>query len=323
MKAMLLAAGEGTRFRPHTTIKPKPALTLLNVPLGFYSFDHLKEAGVNSLVVNTYHLPNEIKTLYKSQNWFPVQFTEEKDRILGSGGGLWNAKLHFLDEEDFFLLNADEVVATQNSRLFSDLKRHHQEESALATLLVMENPEVGKKFGGVWVNAKGKVIGFGKEKPADAVHGYHFMGVQVLHKEIFRFLPEGVESNILYDGLMEAIRNNRRVQIHKVECEWFETGNLNDYLLATRTILQNFAAKNPLYNSMQELLGHLAPTSQLIKNDDALVWADSSSRIVNVNFKDFAVVGKNAKLSNCEIEASVIAEAHVLENQKIYKQFIL
>lgn len=322
-KAMLLAAGEGTRFRPHTTQKPKPALPLLNVPLGFYSFDFLKKAGVESLVVNTFHLPQEIKSLYQSQNWFPVKFTDEKEKILGSGGGLWNAREHFKNENDFFLLNADEVIATENPYIFEDLKKRHLEYKALSTLLVMDHPEVGHKFGGVWINAKQEVIGFGKTRPAEAVHGYHFMGVQILNQKVFQYIPEKIESNILYDALMAGMKDGLKVQVHKIDCEWFETGNLIDYLHATEIILQNFAKKNPLYKTLHEFLKKIAPENELRTEGQALLWADTRCQTQNVTWKNFAVIGKNAQLHNADIEASVVSEAKIISDQKLSRQLIL
>lgn len=323
MKAMLLAAGEGTRFRPYTSKVPKPALPLLNVPLGLYSFDFLKSAGVTSLVVNTFHLPEKIKTLYSNQGFFPVTFSEEKGHILGSGGGLGNAKSHFAGEEDFFHLNADEVIITQNERLFDDLKKSHLKEKAICTLMVTNHPEVGTKFGGIWVNVAGEVIGFGKTRPADAVHGFHYLGVQILNKKIFDYIPDGVESNILYDVVMAAIRQGHKVCVHKVECGWAETGNLHDYMEATENILKNIANQNPDYNLLKEFLRKVDPQSQLIKKDGSLAWIHAQADLSRVQIKNFAVIGRGSKLSDCEIEASVIAEAQEISGQKISNQFIL
>jgi len=323
MKAMLLAAGEGTRFRPHTSKVPKPALPLLNVPLGFYSFDFLKNAGVTSLVVNTYHLPEQIKSIYTTQSFFPVTITEEKDHILGSGGGLGYAKAHFDGEEDFFHLNADEVIITRNEKLFDDLKKVHLKEKPICTLMVTNHPEVGTKFGGVWVDVKGQVIGFGKVRPTEAVHGFHYLGVQILNRKIFDFIPDGVESNILYDAVMGAINQGHRVQVHNVECGWAETGNLHDYMEATKNILRNLADQNPEYQLLKDFLKKVDPQSQLIKRDGALVWAHAQADLSRVQIKNFAVIGRGSKLSDCEIEASVIAEAQEISNQKILNQFIL
>lgn len=88
--AMILAAGEGVRFRPHTSICPKPSIPFLTIPLIGYSQYHLKNLGIQNLVTNTFHLPhkivNSLNTLRMvSQNKY---YSHEKGQILGSGGGL-------------------------------------------------------------------------------------------------------------------------------------------------------------------------------------------------------------------------------------------
>lgn len=323
MKAMLLAAGEGTRFRPHTQKLPKPAIPLLNIPLGFYNFDYLKAAGVNSLIVNTFHLPEKIKALYSAQDRFPVEFSDEVGYILGNGGGLGQAKSHFAGEENFFHLNADEVIISPNESLFEDLKKAHLKEKPLCTLLVTNHPEVGHKFGGVWVSAAGEVIGFGKNRPAEAVHGFHYVGVQILNQKVFDFIPDNVESNILYDAVMSGMQKGYKVKVHKIECDWFETGNLIDYLKTTEILLKNLADQNPRYKNFREFLKRMDPHSQLIKKDEALAWIHSKAELNRVQIKNFAVVGKNSRLNDCEIEASAIGEALEINGQNISHQLML
>ncbi|MFN8792370.1 MAG: NDP-sugar synthase [Bdellovibrionales bacterium] len=317
MKAMLLAAGTGSRFQPHTLQKPKPALPLLNVPLGYYSFDFLKQAGVRELVVNTFHLPGEIRALYSSQSHFPVKFTEETPHILGGGGGLWNARQHFKNETDLFLLNADEVIGTPDLSLFTKLKEFHRKSGALSTLLVSEHPDVGTKFGGVWVDSKEQVLGLGKQKPAGAAKGYHFLGVQILSGEVFKLIPENVESNILYDVLLKAIQQGSEVRILKTECQWFETGNLQDYLHATGQILKLLQDDSDHIRSLLKILHHFAPGSSFSAHSGGLCWKDSSSQIENLVVQDFAVIGRHCKVQKSSLKASVLADKSSVESEKL------
>jgi len=317
MKAMLLAAGTGSRFQPHTFQKPKSALPLLNVPLGYYSFDFLKQAGVQEIVVNTFHLPAEIRALYSSQSHFPVKFTEEKPHILGGGGGLWNARQHFKNESDLFLLNADEVIGTPDLFLFTKLKELHTKSGALSTLLVSEHPEVGVKFGGVWVDSKDRVLGFGKQKPDGASKGYHFLGVQILKNEVFKFIPENVESNILYDVLLKAIQQGSEVRIFKTDCHWFETGNLQDYLHATGHLLRLVQAGSDQIRSISRVLNDFAPGSSVAEYPGGLLWKDTTSSVENLVVQDFAVVGRHCKVQKSSLKASVLADGVSLESAKL------
>ena len=66
MNLMLLAAGEGTRLRPYTLIKPKPAIPLAGIPLAGHSLSFTDHLDIQNLVVNTFHLPSEIHKLFKN-----------------------------------------------------------------------------------------------------------------------------------------------------------------------------------------------------------------------------------------------------------------
>jgi mannose-1-phosphate guanylyltransferase len=323
MKAMILAAGEGTRFRPQTLIQPKPALPLLNVPLGYYSFPFLKEAGVSDLVVNTYHLPEQITDLYQGQNHFPVSFSHERGRILGSGGGLGWARKAFEKEENFFLLNADEVFLPENSAFLSELKNQHLQSQAISTLLVMDHPEVGTKFGGIWVNARGEVIGYGKVRPPNATRGYHFLGVQMLSSKIFDFIQTGEEQNILYQNLTAAQKAGHQVQIFEARGHWYETGSLTDYLKATRELLQHLKAQTEPSKSLRSFLSEFAPQSSLKMVSGSLLWMEASAHINNCLIRDFAVLGAGARVVNSSLEAAVVGKGLQLENANCVGDFLV
>ncbi len=245
MKAMILAAGLGTRLRPLTDRWPKPAIPFLNVPLFFYSYELMREVGLTEVVVNIHHLPEQIVELCRIVD-NSVQISNEAAQILGSGGAVWKAREWLEGEENFLLANGDEVILPRQSRCLSRLVERHRETGALATLLVMRHHEVGAKFGGVWCDGEHRVLGFGKCPPAgdgalgDGVSvGLHYVGVMCLSSRIFRYLPDG-ESNILYDGVMAGIRNGEKVLAFEEELDWFETGNPTDFLHASRVCLQQF-----------------------------------------------------------------------------------
>ncbi|MFN8846361.1 MAG: NDP-sugar synthase [Bdellovibrionales bacterium] len=319
MKAMVLAAGFGSRFSPHSLKIPKPAFPFLNVPMGFHCFQFLKNSGVESLVINTHHLPEKITELYKSQSQFNVEFSPEPDLILGSSGGLKKAQSHFANENTLLLLNADEVIFTHSLQIISDLLEQHHREGNLATLLVTEHPEVGTKFGGVWVDSKNQIVGFGKTKPANAEKAYHFIGVQALQSDVFNLIPENKEQNIFYDTLQKAFQQGERASVHPIDCHWFETGNLHDYLKATKMALQLLKENKTNITSLKSVLKTLAPESDWLKNWGHDVWGDVSSKATNSKFMGFSVIGKNVKLNNLEIENAVFHHGVQL-NEKIIRE---
>lgn len=323
MKALILAAGEGTRFRPHTLQLPKPAIPFLNVPMGYYSLPWLKQAGVQSLVINTFHLPEKVKALYEGQNFFTVEYSKEVGKILGSGGGLKNASGLFKSEENLFLLNSDEIYLTKEKNPFDKLSQQHLKSDAISTLLVTEHPEVGSKFGGIWVDDKNKVIGFGKTKPAGTVQGFHYLGCQILNKKVFDYLTPNEEQNILYDGLTKAIQAGHTIELCNIPCDFFETGNLKDYLSATNQVLQHIFDQTGEGMNFLNLLNQLDPDSRLQKSNDHLIWKHKSADVKNCKIEGFAVFGKNSKAENCHIVDSVFNHGCNVKDHDITSNLIL
>jgi len=240
MNVMLLAAGEGTRLRPFTNTWPKPAIPFLNIPLAAHALDFLGDMTVDKLVVNTFHLPQRIHSLFKSMPTTSksLHFSDEVGEILGSAGGLGKAREHFIGGGDFLMMNADEVILPEDINVVSKALARHKGGKSIATLMVKDHPGVGTQFGGVWADASGKVLGFGKNPIPGAVKAWHFVGVQILSEKVFEFIPTFGASNILYDSLTLAMEKGHRVDVFPFECQWFETGNAHDFVMATQECIE-------------------------------------------------------------------------------------
>lgn len=250
----LLAAGEGTRFRPHTLVYPKPSIPFLNIPLAYYSLAFAESIfacqQVQSVVVNTFHLPHFIKKLFpKGQlpkeilqtfsknnvNPFEVQFSDEHCHIRDSGGGLAFAKAKF-KAGSIVCMNLDEVILPHDNRSLNQAIESHFTENHFATLITMKHPEAGKKFGAIWVDSEFNVIGIGKNKPVSSkqLEPLHYLGVQILEQEIFNYLGDGEQKkNIFYDGVFHALNDGHKIKAAVIDCAWFETGNEQDYIMGS------------------------------------------------------------------------------------------
>lgn len=236
MNLMLLAAGEGTRLRPLTFEKPKPAIGFLDIPMAYYSLSLMGNTPIDRLVVNTFYLPDQIVQLMKkieNEGYFSeLYFSHEVGKIMGSGGGLGEARDFFTDQQDLVMMNGDEVIIPENQNIIHDAIEFHRRQNNLATLLVMEDARVGSQFGGIWVDENYQVLGFGKNRPEKSVKGWHYIGVQILSTDVFATIPRNTESNILYDVLTQHLE---RVQVYPIACTWFETGNPHDLKLASQS----------------------------------------------------------------------------------------
>lgn len=307
MNLMVLAAGEGTRFRPHTLVRPKPALPFLNVPLAFYSLGLLEGLPIERTIVNTFHLPDPIVKIFEkaplpSKELF---FSHEKTQIQGSGGGIKWAEKFFDRRKEVIMINGDEVILPQDPRILSKALQAHRKSGALATLLAIHHPEVGSRFGGVWTNDQNQILDIGKSPPPTFAHGYHFIGVFILSPEVFNLLPTG-PSHIFTDVLLPALKKGHRLECFPIEATWFETGNLQDYLAGTEQALHLLQSTKPEGDYLKSFLKKVNPHYRDVDPKRPLVLSDSTLP-ADLDIKGFLVVGskvavpQKSHLENCVI----------------------
>lgn len=185
-RAMLVAAGFGTRLSPLTDELPKPAVPVANRPLAWYALDHLQRFGIRDFVVNTHHLGSRLES--SLEPWTPagvtLRFSHEPE-ILGTGGGLrraWQPRTG----EAFVVMNAKLLFEPD----LAELLAIQESSGAIATMVLSPMPS-GSEFGGIDVDAEGRVRAILKEAPpAHGLTRRMFTGVHALHSRAWRDLPE-------------------------------------------------------------------------------------------------------------------------------------
>lgn len=255
---MMFAAGLGTRLRPFTNINPKPVLPLLQIPLGYYSLPYLEKIEIDSFVVNTFHLPDQVHHLYSSIRP-SVEFSDEKDFIKGSGGGLKQAEKKLNSHLPILTMNADEIFFTDETDFLNNALSVHSANKNFATLIVTEHPEAGHKFGAIWCE-NNKVVHIGKDKPNDTAKPWHFIGLQFLSNEILNQIPQNQETNIFYDVLIHQLKS-QNICIYPIKCDWYEVGNITDYQIAKSEISKSLIVNSTYQKQFQKL--QLLPKSHL------------------------------------------------------------
>jgi len=185
MKAMILAAGYGTRLRPITYTTPKPLLPIGGRPLIAWLMDALTEAGVTEIVVNVHHFPELIKQYVTQYSYANVHVSYEP-QILGTGGGLRKVRSLLEGEEDFFLLNGD----TFQRPRFADLQGARRRHDSFSAMTLRHSPP-GDRYTAVWVH-NGVINGFGKGRGEALI----FSGSHCVSSRIFRYIPDRDVSDI-------------------------------------------------------------------------------------------------------------------------------
>jgi mannose-1-phosphate guanylyltransferase len=265
---MLFAAGLGTRLKPFTETIPKPAIGLHNIPLGFYLFPYFLNIKMTKFVINTFHLPQQIKQLYgNTEKIFHVspQFSDETGEIKESAGGLKQAEIFFDKKDPILVCNSDEVLFTEQTNFISDLIYFHQHEKNFASLVVIEHSEAGNKFGAIWTDDNNRVIDIGKNRPSRSAKAWHFIGVQLLDSSIFDLIEEEKKLNIFYDLLINHLKD-RKVKVYPIQADWYETGNISDYKDA-KLLIADQLKLNKFYKNQMNILKQMTSTLNIQVSD--------------------------------------------------------
>ncbi len=134
LKALLFAAGLGTRLKEHTQNKPKALVNLAGKPLLGRAIEYLKQFGISDITINVFHFADQVITYLEENNSFGIDIhvSDERDQLLDTGGGLKKAAVFLKGSEPILIYNVD-VISNLDLNL---LLKAHQEEKALATLVV-------------------------------------------------------------------------------------------------------------------------------------------------------------------------------------------
>jgi NDP-sugar pyrophosphorylase family protein/aminoglycoside/choline kinase family phosphotransferase len=189
MKALILAAGLGTRLRPYTHHTPKPLFSIGGRPLLDITIENLIDAGCEAIMINTHHLHRRIEEFLDGKTYpVPIQ-TRHEPVILGTGGAIKNVA-DFWDERPFLVVNADIV---SNIGFFEVYDFHCRHDNPV-TLVLYDDPEINS----VSINARGCITGFGGPVESDSNDSkthLTFTGIQVLNPEILDYIPADVYSS--------------------------------------------------------------------------------------------------------------------------------
>jgi mannose-1-phosphate guanylyltransferase len=229
MKAMILAAGYGTRLRPVTFTIPKSMVPLCGQPLMAWAVQSLLHAGIRDIVVNLHHLPEPIERYLRERYAAEARFEfSYEPEILGTGGGVRKVRSLLDADGEFFLVNGDTIQFPP----YDSLRSSRRERDALAALTLRHAPQADR-FTPVYY-ADGLVTGFGK----GTGEALMFSGTHLISKRIFDHLPDKDFSGIVDEVYQPLIESGReRVAGVVDDSLWFDIGTPLRYMAASRALL--------------------------------------------------------------------------------------
>ncbi len=261
--ALVLTAGLGTRLRPLTDVRAKPAIPVAGEPMIRWIIRWLVSRAVTDLVLNLHHRPETITSVVGdgSDLGARVRYSWEQPVVLGSAGGpRWAFSL--VGGDPVFIINGDTLTDVD----LTALAAAHDESGAVATLALVPNLHF-ERYGGVVLDAERRVTGFVGRGPS-AKGSYHYIGVQVAHADAFSAVRAGDAARSI-GGVYDAIIAERPGAIRGfiADAEFWDVGTVADYWQTTRA----FAGRHRGDRAMTARPPQIDPTASVT---DSILWDD-------------------------------------------------
>ncbi len=250
MKAMIFAAGLGTRLKPLTDNCPKALIEVGGKPMLQIVIEQLIKYGFNDIIINIHYLGNQIVDFLQQHQNFGINIviSDETNEILETGGGLWKAKDFFNNKEPFLVCNADILTNINLEKFYQS----HLHNNAIATLAVRQRnssryllfDDEDILFG--WENVKTneikiprKLSTVDRQLSTDYQHPLHefaFSGYHIISPEIFKHNHcEGKFSMI--DWYLDICRDHEIKAFHHNDDIWIDIGSQEELAKANNAIL--------------------------------------------------------------------------------------
>jgi mannose-1-phosphate guanylyltransferase/mannose-1-phosphate guanylyltransferase/phosphomannomutase len=235
MRAMIMAAGLGTRLRPITYEMPKPMVPVLNRPVMEHILELLARHGFTEVNANLHWFPELIRDRFGDGSRLGIELRySEEEALLGTAGGV-RSVADFLGD-DFLVISGDALTDIE----LAAMREFHRSHGGIATLATKHVSDTSQ-FGVVITGADGRVQGFQeKPDPAEALSDLANCGVYMFRQEIFDFFPAEGESKAAgpddppgfadwaMDVLPALLNGDVPFYSHEVQAYWNDIGNLQE-----------------------------------------------------------------------------------------------
>ena len=255
MKAMILAAGKGTRVRPLTNEMPKPMIPIIGKPVMEYLIEELERHGFNEIVINVSHLPEKIESYFGNGERFGVEIGysfeghiedgEIKSEALGSAGGLKRIQDFGGFFDDTFLVVCGDALIDLD---LTKAVREHWKSGAVASICTLAvEPGNVADYGVVVSDETGQITSF-QEKPAvsEALSNKVNTGVYIFEPEVLDLIPSGQQYDIGADLFPKIVEQGLRFQSIDIPFNWIDIGRISDYWEANQKIMQGSLRTIPM-----------------------------------------------------------------------------
>lgn len=226
MKAMIFAAGLGTRLKPFTEAMPKALVQVSGIPMLEILIKHLQKNGITDIIVNVHHFADQVISFLEKNNNFGanIAISDETDMLLDTGGGLKKAAWFFNDQQPFLVQNVD-VISDLDYQVMLGL---HMQSASIATLAVSKR-ETSRYFlfddhmqlcG--WENTRTGEIKIVRSESQNLTR-FAFSGIHIINPEIFSFVHQEGKFSII-DTYLELAATHKIAGFEHNPSNWVDMG---------------------------------------------------------------------------------------------------
>jgi N-acetyl-alpha-D-muramate 1-phosphate uridylyltransferase len=220
MKAMILAAGKGTRLHPVTNIMPKALIEVGGMTLLERAIRKLKRADIDEIVVNVHHFADQMEDFLDKHDFgVKIHISDEREQLLDTGGAVKHARSYLMNDEPFFVCNVD-IISNIN---LMDMLYLYQMSPAMAILAVRKRESSRQ----LCFNEAQHLVGWkhletGEQKGEDGLC-YAFSGIQLMHPAIFDHMPKEKRFSLI-DLYLQIAKEHIILAYDHSEGEWMDIG---------------------------------------------------------------------------------------------------
>lgn len=289
IKAMVMAAGMGSRLEPMTLLFPKPLIPVMNRPLMDIILSQLHNIGVDEIISNTYYLADQIINRYQKNN-LGIKFSHIKETELsGTAGGVKKCQFFFDEGEDFIVMSGD-VLTTADIKKGIEL---HKKSGAIATIGVKQVAhELVSHFGVVVTDENGFITEFQEKPPLEeAKSNLINTGIYIFNYKIFDYIPEG-EFYDFAKNVFPKLMEEGQINTFEIKEYWNDIGTIGQYKQSIQDVF-NGVCKIEHAKIVETNLGNYISNTAKVPQTVRFV----GNSVVGSNVK----LGEYIKLENCVV----------------------
>lgn len=313
MKAMVLAAGVGTRLDPLTSCTPKPLVPVVNMPVMAHILKLLSKHGINDICANLHYLPDQIINYFGDGTKLGLKLSfQYEEELTGDAGGVRSCR-SFLAGDTFVVIMGDLITDID----LTEVIRLHKQKRSLATIAVKPLDDVSR-FGVVVHDKGGFITGF-QEKPSreEALSNLVSTGIYILEPAVFQYMPDTGPYGFGRQLFPDLVAKGLPVLAVTTTRYWSDVGSLEQYHMANMDALAGLVEveipANRYADAARVLVGknsRIAAGAQLtggvVIGDDCII--ESAATLHDTVVWSGVHIGRGASLTGCIVGNNCIIE---------------